>query len=115
VPRKAAHSAYVEAFSQLRIPLKFLTAAPNLEPRDDIWPTEKARGLAGLWRPAKGDIPEAFTLLTTEPGPDVALTHDRQMVVLERTDWQAWLDATKPESELLLPLPRGSLQVEQVR
>jgi putative SOS response-associated peptidase YedK len=29
---------------------------------------------------------EAFTLLTTEPSPDVAPIHDRQMVVLERSD-----------------------------
>ena len=35
---------------------------------------------AGLWRPmAAGG--EAFTLLTTEPSPDVAPIHDRQMVV----------------------------------
>ncbi|MBN8900192.1 MAG: SOS response-associated peptidase family protein, partial [Rhodospirillales bacterium] len=41
---------------------------------------------AGLWRPATGETPEAFTLLTTAPGPDVAPIHDRQMVVLERAD-----------------------------
>ena len=70
---------------------------------------------AGLWRPATGDAPEAFTLLTTAPGPDVAPIHDRQMVVLERADWQAWLDLSKPEAELLRPLPAGSLAVEQVR
>jgi putative SOS response-associated peptidase YedK len=58
---------------------------------------------------------EAFTLLTTEPSPDVAPIHDRQMVVLERVDWLAWLDLTRPEAELLRPLPVGSLAAEQVR
>ena len=58
---------------------------------------------------------EAFTLLTTDPSPDVAPIHDRQMVVLDRSDWLAWLDLTRPESELLRPLPAGSLIVEQVR
>jgi putative SOS response-associated peptidase YedK len=58
---------------------------------------------------------EAFTLLTTEPGSDVAPIHNRQMVVLDRPDWLAWLDLTRPESELLRPLPAGSLAVEQVR
>ena len=58
---------------------------------------------------------DAFTLLTTEPGPDVAPIHDRQMVVLERSDWRAWLELSRPEAELLRPLPEGSLQVEQVR
>jgi putative SOS response-associated peptidase YedK len=70
---------------------------------------------AGLWRPAAGDVPEAFTLLTTEPSSDVAPIHTRQMVVLERHDWEAWLDFTRPETELLRPSPAGSLNVEQVR
>jgi putative SOS response-associated peptidase YedK len=70
---------------------------------------------AGLWRPMPEGIGEAFTILTTEPGPDVAPIHDRQIVVLERSNWLAWLNMTRPESELLRPLPAGSLTVEQVR
>src|SRR6202035_2521147 len=54
-------------------------------------------------------------LLTTEPGPDVAPIHDRQMVILERSDWSAWLELIGNEAELLLALPVGSLKVEQVR
>jgi putative SOS response-associated peptidase YedK len=56
-----------------------------------------------------------FTLLATEPGPDVAPIHNRQMVVLDRPDWLAWLDLTRQELELLRPLPAGSLAVEQIR
>jgi hypothetical protein len=37
------------------------------------------------------------------------------MVVLDRSDWLAWLDLSRPEAELLRPLPAGSLFVEQVR
>ena len=182
------YSAYIEAFSQTRLPLKVPDAAPNLEPRDDIWPTETAPVLrragnslelvqlrwglgagrpkagpvinfrsegrrfptgrclvpashfyeftgakppkskwrfikagedwfcfAGLWRPATRETPEAFTLLTTAPGQDVAPIHERQMVVLERADWLAWLDLWRPEAELLRALPAGSLHAEQVR
>ena len=58
---------------------------------------------------------DAFTLLTTGPGSDVAPIHNRQMVVLDRADWLAWLDLTRPEAELLRPLPAGSLAVKQVR
>jgi putative SOS response-associated peptidase YedK len=47
---------------------------------------------------AVGETPEAFTILTTQPSPDVAPIHDRQMVILERTDWAAWLDLTRPEA-----------------
>jgi putative SOS response-associated peptidase YedK len=181
------YSAYLELFSQIRAPIVFPKAAPNLEPRDDIWPTETApvfrrRGhgvelvqlrwgsppsrpngarvinfrsegrrfpkgrclipashffeftgskspkskwkftiagewfcFAGLWRPMPDGAGDAFTLLTTDPGPDVVPIHDRQMVVLDRADWLAWLDLTRPEPELLRPLPAGSLTVEQVR
>lgn len=177
-----------EVFSEIRLPLSLPTGAPNLEPRDDIWPTETAPVIrrhadgaelvqlrwgfdsgrpkappvinfrsdgrrfadsrrclvpashffeftgakspkskwkftkagedwfcfAGLWRPPVGDTPEAFTILTTEPGSDVAPIHNRQVVVLERTDWNAWLDLSRPEMELLRALPAGRLHVEQV-
>jgi putative SOS response-associated peptidase YedK len=45
---------------------------------------------------------DAFTILTTEPGSDAPI-HNRQVVVLERADWLAWLDLTKPEPEVLRP------------
>ena len=183
------YSDYLAAFSQTRIPVKWPAAAPNLEPRDDIWPTDpapvirrledgtnefvvlrwgfppaKPKGapvinyrsegrrfpvgrclvpashffeftgktspkskwkftkageqwfcFAGLWRPIPNGAGDAFTLLTTRPGPDVAPIHERQMVVLEREDWNAWLRLSKPELALLHPLPAGALQVEQVR
>jgi putative SOS response-associated peptidase YedK len=178
----------LEAFSELRIPVRFPQAAPNLQPRDDIWPTDtapvirqtdggfefvqlrwgfppaKPKGapiinfrsegrrfpkgrcivpashffeftgtkspkskwkftkagedwfcFAGLWRPMPDGTGDAFTLLTTGPGPDVAPIHDRHMVVLERADWRPWLELSRPETELLRPLPEGSLRIEQVR
>jgi putative SOS response-associated peptidase YedK len=33
---------YLAAFSETRIPLKWPDAIPNLQPRDDIWPTDRA-------------------------------------------------------------------------
>jgi putative SOS response-associated peptidase YedK len=183
------YSDYLTAFSQTRIPVQWPSAAPNLESREDIWPTDPAPVIrrladgrnefavlrwgfplakpkrppvinfrsegrrfpvgrcltpashffeftgkktpkskwkfakvgedwfcfAGLWRPMPDGSGDAFTLLTTEPGPDVASIHDRQMIVLEREDWAAWLDLTKPEATLLRALPAGALRVEQVR
>jgi putative SOS response-associated peptidase YedK len=179
---------YLRAFSEIRVPLRWPTAAPNLEPetisgrptqhpsfaaartasnwfsfagascrpdprerRSSIFASEgrrfpKGRCLipashffeftgprapkskwkftkagedwfcfAGLWRPMLDGKGDAFTLLTTDPGPDVAPIHDRQMVILDRADWLAWLDLTRPEAELLRLLPAGSLAVEQVR
>ena len=71
--------------------------------------------IAGIWREGKGDAPPAFTMLTTSPGPDVEPYHDRQVVVLRPSDWAHWIYLTRPERELLRPLPEGSLQVETVR
>jgi putative SOS response-associated peptidase YedK len=182
-------NTYREAFSQTRLPLvrPGVEAAPNLEPRDDIRPTDVApvirpveggvelvqlrwgfapgrpkappvinfrsegrrfdRGrclipasafyeftgakypktkwrftmagadwfcIAGLWRPAQDGWPESYTMLTTEPGADVAPYHDRQIAVLAASDWEAWLDPAGPPAGLLQPLPAGSLTVEQV-
>jgi len=71
--------------------------------------------IAGLWRPGLGEEPPRFTMLTTEPGPDVAPIHDRQVVVLRPRDWSSWLSLAQPEAELLRPLPAGSLEVTIVR
>ena len=57
----------------------------------------------------------SFTLLTTAPGPDIEPYHNRQVVVLQPPDWAAWLYLTKPQADLLRPLPEGSLAVETVR
>jgi putative SOS response-associated peptidase YedK len=56
-----------------------------------------------------------FTMLTTNPGPDVKPYHDRQICVLEPKDGPAWLNLTVPEAQLLRPLPLGSLRVKTLR
>jgi len=37
------------------------------------------------------------------------------MVVLERSDWSAWLEQTGNEADVLRALPPGYLKVEHVR
>ncbi len=71
--------------------------------------------VAGLWREGQDGEADNFTMLTTAPGPDIAPFHDRQIVVLRPDDLPHWLYLTKPQSELLQPLPSGSLSHEQVR
>ena len=183
------YSAYVEAFSHIWLPLVSPSpaSAPNLEPREEIWPTDPApvirpteggvelvqlrwglaparpkapavinlrgegrnfakgrvlvpashffeftgakspktrwrftrtgedwfcfAGLIGRGEGPDGEPVEAFTLLTCPPGPDVAPYHDRQPVVLDRADWAAWLDGSRPD--LVKPSPPGSLTVVQ--
>lgn len=179
------YTAYAEAFGELGLPLvsPLPGDAPNLEPRDEIWPTThapvirpapggvalaqlawglasrqpKARALINLrsegrgfqhgrclvpashyyeftgarspkarWRFTRAGAEwfcfagqvgrgpegvEAFALLTTDAGPDVAPYHGRQPVVLDRAAWAAWLDGSGPAQELLRPSPAGSLEV----
>jgi len=96
---------------------EFTTPTDPRQKRKDRWlftsVAEPLIGIAGLVRDAPG-IGEAFTMLTTEPGPDVAPYHGRQIAVLPMADWHAWLDYSQPANELLRPLPAGSLEVSQV-
>jgi putative SOS response-associated peptidase YedK len=169
---------FVEAFEDLGMPLDVSGGIPNLEPRDEIWPTERAPvirlGEAGprmdmltwglpasrpkapvvinmrsegrrfergrclipashfyeftgtrspktRWRFTKtgedwfciagvtGGDGAAFSMLTVPPGPDVAPIHNRQIVVLERNDWRAWLEGGVAATALLAASPAGSL------
>jgi putative SOS response-associated peptidase YedK len=90
---------------------EFTTPDDPKQKRKDRWRFERVDGqwmaIAGLWKPAHGNQPPVFTLLTCEPGPDIAGHHNRQVVVLEQGDWRAWLAGTKPEAEVLRPSAAG--------
>ncbi len=172
---------FVEAFEDLGAPLDVSGGIPNLEPRDEIWPTERApvirlgddgprldmlawglppsrpkapvvinmrsegrrfeRGRCLIpashfyeftgakspktrWRFTKtgeawfcivgvtGGGGEAFSMLTTPPGPDVAPIHSRQIAVLERRDWRTWLEGGDPVG-LLAPSPAGTFEARE--
>ena len=70
--------------------------------------------LAGIWRPATGDWPESYAILTVEANPEVARYQDRQGAVLLRRQRMDWLDATIPEDQLLRPLPARSFDVAEL-
>ncbi len=53
-------------------------------------------------------------MLTMPPGPDIAPYHDRQIAILDRADWPAWLDHSVSAKAILKPLAAGSLAVAQV-
>ena len=69
--------------------------------------------VAGLWR--EDEKGQAFTMLTTGPGQDVAPYHDRQIVVLPPKKWGEWLYLSAPDPALVAPLPAGSLTVRMAR
>ena len=94
---------------------EYTTAADPRQKRKDRWRFSDASGgalgIAGLLRDAPG-IGQAFTMLTTPPGPDVAPYHHRGVAVIPPADWRAWLDHSARATELIRPLPEGFLRVE---
>jgi len=70
--------------------------------------------VAGLWR-NDPKVGEAWTMLTAEPGPDIAPYHNRQIVLIGPSDYGRRLDPSVPASKLCKPLPAGTLEVTQVR
>jgi putative SOS response-associated peptidase YedK len=95
---------------------EFSAPADPKQKRKDKWRFTLAGAdwfcIAGIFRADAIDGAACFTMLTTEPGPDVAPYHTRQVVVLQREDWSAWLNLARPEAELLRPLPTGSLKAQ---
>lgn len=102
---------------------EFTDAAPGTgAKRESKWRFTVAPGtlgfgwscVAGLWR-HDAAVGEAFTMLTCEPGPDIAPYHRRQIVLHPRDAWTGWLDGSLPATAICQPTPAGSLVVEQVR
>lgn len=93
---------------------EFTAPADPRRKRKDRWLFRAASGemigIAGLLRDAPG-IGEAFTMLTAEPGPDVAPYHVRQVAVLASDRWSDWLDYRVAAGELLRPAPPGMLTI----
>jgi putative SOS response-associated peptidase YedK len=56
---------------------------------------------------------DRFTLLTCDPGPEIAALHGRQVVIIEPADWKEWLKAEAPRPQLLRPLAPGRIAVAQ--
>lgn len=72
-------------------------------------------GLAGLWSvwkdSANGDELTTFAVITCAANALLAEFHDRMSVVLDPTDYNAWLDPGLGGPELLRPCPEEWLEV----
>jgi putative SOS response-associated peptidase YedK len=68
---------------------------------------------AGLWegyRAADGTVLRTFTIVTTQASAEMTPLHSRMPVILEATDWPAWLgEADASPAALLHPAPEGTL------
>lgn len=74
-------------------------------------PQQEIFAFAGLWDRAgpEREEYESFTLLTSAPGPDQAPYHNRQPVILERSQWAAWLDPANHLAPSFLGSPAGTI------
>ena len=74
---------------------------------------EKPMALAGLWSRWK-DL-YSFTLLTCAPNALMAPIHDRMPVILDRLDWECWLESGEASlGKLLQPCPEEWLEAQPV-
>ena len=96
---------------------EFTTPADPRQKRKDKWRFAMTDAewfcIAGVWR-SDARVGEAFAMLTTEPGPDVAPYHSRQVVVVARDAWRGWLDGTAATADVCRPAPAGTLTVSAV-
>jgi putative SOS response-associated peptidase YedK len=71
--------------------------------------------LAGLWEwwkdPASQQSVETYTIVTTRANDLLAPIHDRMPVVIAERDYDRWLDADDPATDLLEPFADEALQV----
>jgi putative SOS response-associated peptidase YedK len=58
---------------------------------------------AGLWEEweREGEIIETFTIITTEPNELMAEYHDRMPVILDRKDYDLWLNPEVQDPKML--------------
>lgn len=52
------------------------------------------------------------TIITTDANAFMGEIHDRMPVILDRKDWEGWLD--EPREDLLKPAPEGTLRRREV-
>jgi len=94
---------------------EYSIAADPKAKRKDRWRFRPANGepfaIAGLIRTDR-TVGEAFTMLTTLPGLDIAPYHSRQIVIVGAAYWRGWLVGSDDDCPTRL-LPPGTLTVER--
>ena len=82
-----------------------------------LWGALSIGLFAGLWegwRGADGTVMRTFTIVTTNANPVLRPLHERMPVILEATDWPAWLGEVEGEPAALLRPSAAELRVWRV-
>ncbi|MCZ6834283.1 MAG: SOS response-associated peptidase [Planctomycetota bacterium] len=75
-------------------------------------------GLWEKWNESDQDVIESFTIITTEPNETIRTLHDRMPVILDPSDYDAWLDPDQDDAntlqELLVATPIDLLEFHPI-
>jgi putative SOS response-associated peptidase YedK len=75
-------------------------------------------GLWDAWHADDGSVIPSCTLITTEPNKLLADIHDRMPVIIQREDYQRWLDPRERDAselaEMLKPYPASEMEARPV-
>lgn len=70
-------------------------------------------GLWERWKPKEGEPLETFTILTTDPNELAERVHNRMPVILDRGNYERWMepgDPERPPVDLLRPYPAEKMR-----
>jgi putative SOS response-associated peptidase YedK len=77
---------------------------------------EPTFAIAGIWAralAAEDGLIESYSMLTTDAGPDAAVVHHRQPVILRPDQWADWLAGADMADSFKGGSPAGTLHVER--
>jgi putative SOS response-associated peptidase YedK len=81
-------------------------------------PDEKLFSFAGIWETWRHDGKEwhTYSIMTTTPNKEMEPIHDRMPVIIDKSDYDMWLNADTEDdiNALLQPLTDGSLEMHEV-
>ena len=74
--------------------------------------------LAGLWErwiePHQGEPVETYTIVTTAANETLAPLHDRMPVIVAPDRYEDWLDPSRTQMELFVPVTEAGMRAQQV-
>ena len=69
-------------------------------------------GVCDQWPSPRGEMIMSFAIITTEASASIAYIHQRMPVMLQPTDWSAWLNPENHAIDPLTSMLRSSQQVQ---
>lgn len=90
-----------------KIPMRFTLIDESLFAMAGLW---------DIWQNENGQTINSFTIITTEPNELMAPIHNRMPVILDKNEYEAWLNTTDETSlkNMLKPFPSEKMKAYRV-